>query len=116
LHAALEPGEGCVLILTDHESHVFCLDCANAQGLTGHRPDDARACPACRTKLTNPDDAVITNLHPTEDYKTSVLSGLSPDIVMECAGRALGFWTYQTAQETFVYRRCRHIDCFFGMS
>jgi len=84
-------------------SHVFCLDCANTQGLTGHNPDKTRACPACRTELTNPDDAVITNLHPTEDYKTSVLSGLSPDIIMECASRALGFWTYQTAQETFVY-------------
>lgn len=49
--------------------------------------------------LPNPDDVVITNLNPTEDYKTSVLSGLSPNIIIECAGRALGFWAYQTTQE-----------------
>jgi E3 ubiquitin-protein ligase CCNP1IP1 len=49
--------------------------------------------------LPNPDDVVITNLNPTEDYKTSVLSGLSPNVIIECAGRALGFWAYQTTQE-----------------
>jgi E3 ubiquitin-protein ligase CCNP1IP1 len=49
--------------------------------------------------LPNPDDVVVTNLNPTDDYKTSVLSGLSPNIIMECAGRALGFWAYQTTQE-----------------
>ena len=42
---------------------------------------------------------VVTRLNPAEDYKTSVLSGLSPTIVMECAGRALAFFSYQTAQE-----------------
>ncbi|KAI9736390.1 MAG: hypothetical protein M1818_006123 [Claussenomyces sp. TS43310] len=52
----------------------------------------------------NPDDAVITNLNPTEDYKTSVLSGLSPNIIMECTGRALSFWAYQTTQE-IVYQQ-----------
>jgi E3 ubiquitin-protein ligase CCNP1IP1 len=52
--------------------------------------------------LTNPDDVVVTNLNPTEDYKTSVLSGLNPHTIMECAGRALSFWAYQTAQEMFV--------------
>lgn len=52
--------------------------------------------------LTNPDDVVVANLNPTEDYKTSVLSGLSPNIIMECAGRALSFWTYQTTQEMSV--------------
>jgi len=45
---------------------------------------------------------VITNLNPTEDYKTSVLSGLSPNVIMECAGRALGFWAYQITQEVYV--------------
>ncbi|KAL1642374.1 hypothetical protein SLS58_005448 [Diplodia intermedia] len=58
-----------------------------------------RVCPACDTPLRNPDDAVETRLDPTEDYKTSVLSGLSPTIVMECAGRALAFYSYQTTQE-----------------
>lgn len=52
--------------------------------------------------LTNADDVAVTNLNPTEDYKTSILSGLSPSIIMECAGRALSFWAYQTAQEMSV--------------
>ncbi|CAK48291.1 uncharacterized protein An11g00580 [Aspergillus niger] len=60
-----------------------------------------RSCPACQTVLVNPDDAVATALNPTEDYKTSVLSGLDPNTIMECAGRALLFWTYQTTQEIF---------------
>jgi E3 ubiquitin-protein ligase CCNP1IP1 len=38
-------------------------------------------------------------LQPTEDYKTSVLSGLDPTTIMECAGRGLAFWAYQTTQE-----------------
>lgn len=45
---------------------------------------------------------MITNLNPSEDYKTSVLSGLSPEAIMECAGRALSFWSYQMTQDLFV--------------
>ena len=54
----------------------------------------------------NPDDVVVANLNPTEDYKTSVLSGLNPNVIMECAGRALSFWAYQTMQEMFVEKFC----------
>ncbi|PGH08087.1 hypothetical protein AJ79_06087 [Helicocarpus griseus UAMH5409] len=80
--------------------HIFCLQCADHLGLS--RPTTSeRQCPACQASLLNPDDAVSTVLNPTEDYKTSVLSGLDPHTIMECAGRALAFWTYQTAQEVF---------------
>ena len=34
--------------------------------------------------------------------KASVLCGLSPTVIMECAGRALNFWAYQTTSEMFV--------------
>jgi E3 ubiquitin-protein ligase CCNP1IP1 len=51
----------------------------------------------------NPDDAVVAQLNPSEDYKTSVLSGLTPTIIMECAGRALGFYSYQASQEASVF-------------
>ncbi|KAK8168880.1 hypothetical protein BKA80DRAFT_66162 [Phyllosticta citrichinensis] len=79
-------------------SHIFCLACSNELGLS--RPDgQVRICPACDTQLPNPDDAVETRLDPSEDYKTSVLSGLSPTLIMECAGRGLAFYTYQTTQE-----------------
>ncbi|PLN83920.1 cyclin [Aspergillus taichungensis] len=81
-------------------SHIFCLQCAETLGLS--RPDSGeRRCPACQATLINPDDAVATILNPTEDYKTSVLSGLDPNTIMECAGRALLFWTYQSSQEIF---------------
>lgn len=83
-------------------SHIFCLPCAGALGLAS-AANSQRICPACSTSLPNPDDAVRTQLNPTEDYKTSVLSGLSPAIITECAGRALGFWSYQSSQEMSVY-------------
>ncbi|KAI1176677.1 hypothetical protein F4777DRAFT_577785 [Nemania sp. FL0916] len=79
--------------------HIFCGDCANRLGLTSQRRDEPTACPACGTHLTNPDDAVIANLKPSEDYKTSVLSGLSPNVIIDCASRALSFWAYQVTQE-----------------
>ncbi|KAI0022562.1 hypothetical protein F4780DRAFT_182848 [Xylariomycetidae sp. FL0641] len=80
-------------------SHIFCPDCAARLGLTSQRHESRHSCPACGSHLTSPDDAVIANLNPTEDYKTSVLSGLSPNVIMECASRALSFWAYQTTQE-----------------
>lgn len=58
-----------------------------------------RTCPACNAELQNPDDVVVAGLNPSEDYKTSVLSGLSPAIIMECASRSLAFHSYQTSQE-----------------
>jgi len=79
-------------------SHIFCVPCSQSeQCLTTTTAE--RTCPACNTELSNPDDAVVTQLNPTEDYKTSVLSGLSPNIIMECAGRGLAFYSYQTSQE-----------------
>lgn len=87
--------------LTSH-SHVFCTDCSSRFRLSGQREGQRPICPACDVHLPNPDDVVITDLNPTEDYKTSVLSGLNPNIIMECAGRALSFWAYQTTQEMLV--------------
>ena len=45
----------------------------------------------------------MSGLNPSEDYKTSVLSGLSPTIIMECASRGLSFYSYQASQE-IVYQ------------
>lgn len=59
-------------------------------------------CPACQTHLPRPDDAISAILNPSEDYKTSVLSGLCPEAIMECAGRGLSFWSYQMVQDLFV--------------
>ncbi|KAE8555621.1 hypothetical protein EYB25_000319 [Talaromyces marneffei] len=93
----------CRKVLTDQAvvttcSHIFCLSCAGNLGLT-RQTQQSRTCPACQANLPNPDDVVSTILNPTEDYKTSVLSGLDPTTVIECAGRAFSFWAYQTTQE-----------------
>lgn len=79
-------------------SHIFCLNCSESSSLLppeGH----ARKCPACQERLDDPDAAVMTNLKPTDEYKTSVLSGLSPGIIMECASRGVAFYEYQCSQE-----------------
>jgi hypothetical protein len=101
-----------------HFSHIFCLRCADELGLT-RAAAETRSCPACSQHLPNRDDAVTTVLQPTEDYKTSVLSGLDPTTIMECAGRALAFWSYQTAQEMYSTifqpkRRADHLQCIPG--
>ncbi|KAL7411923.1 hypothetical protein BDY24DRAFT_342323, partial [Mrakia frigida] len=59
----------------------------------------SKQCPACDTVLSEPDDVVICTLNPSNDYRTSVLSGLAPSIVMEICTRALSFWQYQITQE-----------------
>lgn len=85
-------------------SHIFCEDCAGRLHLTN--PNNRhKMCPACDQPLLNADDVVLANLNPTDDYKTSILSGLSPNTIMECAGRALNFWAYQTSQEMYVLYR-----------
>ncbi|CAG8562877.1 11698_t:CDS:10, partial [Ambispora gerdemannii] len=82
-------GRACVTTC----SHIFCVDCANKAF------SSALVCPACDTSLTENDDIVFADLNPSEDYKSSVLSGLRPDFIMEICTRALSFWTYQTTQE-----------------
>ncbi|KAI0921955.1 hypothetical protein AcW2_006780 [Taiwanofungus camphoratus] len=41
----------------------------------------------------------VCSLHPSNDYKTSVLSGLNPSIILEICSRAMSFWQYQVHQE-----------------
>ncbi|EXJ94291.1 hypothetical protein A1O1_02685 [Capronia coronata CBS 617.96] len=84
------------------DRHIFCIACSKNAGLTD-APRTQRRCPVCATTLPNIDDAVQTRLNPSEEYKASVLSGLDPSTIMECAGRAIAFWTYQITQE-FSYQ------------
>ncbi|EIM88500.1 uncharacterized protein STEHIDRAFT_54448 [Stereum hirsutum FP-91666 SS1] len=86
---------------------LFTVDCANE--LFGA----ARLCPACETSLTEPcvplgllrwtipynTSLTVCSLHPTNDYKTSVLSGLNPSTILEICSRAVSFWQYQIHQE-----------------
>ncbi|KAL1690733.1 hypothetical protein GGG16DRAFT_113747 [Schizophyllum commune] len=52
----------------------------------------------CRKSLTDK-AVVVCSLRPSNDYKTSVLSGLSPSIILEICSRAISFWQYQIHQE-----------------
>ncbi|KAJ7638573.1 hypothetical protein FB45DRAFT_976707 [Roridomyces roridus] len=96
----------CRRPLTDKvSSHIFCVDCANKLF------NSSRLCPGAivgyiLTILLPSDDVVrslsphkICSLHPSNDYKTSVLSGLTPSIILEICSRAISFWQYQSHQE-----------------
>ncbi|EED13158.1 conserved hypothetical protein [Talaromyces stipitatus ATCC 10500] len=83
---------------TLNDRAAVTTSCAETLGLAPQTQKN-RICPACQANLRNPDDVVSTVLNPTEDYKTSVLGGLDPTMIIECAGRALSFWAYQTTQE-----------------
>ncbi|KAI7824675.1 hypothetical protein BC939DRAFT_515604 [Gamsiella multidivaricata] len=73
--------------------YIFCVACANkAFGA-------ALVCPACEASLTQQDDVVFVELNPGQEYRSSILSGLRPEVIMEICTRAISFWTYQTSQE-----------------
>ncbi|ORY73436.1 hypothetical protein BCR35DRAFT_333699 [Leucosporidium creatinivorum] len=72
--------------------HCNSLKCRKALGL--------EICPACETTLPDPDDIVQTFLNPGDAYKTSVLSGLTPSLILDIASRAMNFWSYQVQQES----------------
>lgn len=79
-------------------SHTFCIECTRALGLqtqTRH----SRKCPACGAALPGDNDAVITELRPSDEYKNTALSGLDPQTILDCASRAISFWTYQMSTE-----------------
>ncbi|KAH8085394.1 hypothetical protein HD553DRAFT_28045 [Filobasidium floriforme] len=73
-------------------SHIFCGPCANS--LIGTE----RICPACNAHLPGSDEITTMSLSPHTEWKASVLSGLSPGLILEIAQRAMSFWTYQTSQ------------------
>jgi E3 ubiquitin-protein ligase CCNP1IP1 len=86
--------------------HILCVDCSRILGLSD-APLSQRRCPICNTELPNVDDAILTRLNPSEEYKTSILSGLDPGTILECASRAIGFWVYQTTREMYAKgKRC----------
>ncbi|KIM45871.1 hypothetical protein M413DRAFT_16691 [Hebeloma cylindrosporum] len=86
-------------------SRSVLVDCANELF------NPSRLCPACDTNLAEPDDVVVSLLHPTNDYKTSVLSGLTPATILEICSRAISFWQYQIHQEsTFQQAVVRNLN------
>lgn len=87
-----------MLFLSNVHRHIFCRECVQEHRFVdpagGHRQ-----CLACETILPAADDVVRTNLRPKEAYLTTVLSGLDPTTVINCASKALSFWNYQMNTE-----------------
>jgi E3 ubiquitin-protein ligase CCNP1IP1 len=88
------------LRLTACQSHVICLECAHNIGFND-QDVPGKHCPVCKVELQTPEDVKLKSLHINEGYKTTILSGLSPDTIMECASRAINFWSYQAIQESY---------------
>ena len=72
------------------------MDCANASF------SRALVCPACDSVIPSTDDIICLSLNPTEEFKSTILAGMHPDIILDICQRALRFWTYQVEQEAFV--------------
>ncbi|XP_033099859.1 E3 ubiquitin-protein ligase CCNB1IP1-like isoform X2 [Anneissia japonica] len=57
------------------------------------------SCPACESNLSSKLDIIRIDLSPSEQYKSMVLAGQRPEVVLEVSARAIAFWTYQVHQE-----------------
>ncbi|KAM0516121.1 hypothetical protein ACHAPE_005744 [Trichoderma viride] len=108
-NALLCNGPKCRKELTDRAlvttcSHIFCLDCVQKSGFVGQGDQRCTVCPVCEVQLPKEEDVALLSMNPTEEFKTCALSGLSPNVIMECAGRAISFWSYQVAHDLHYQR------------
>lgn len=74
-------------------SHIFCDEDGTKEFNKCYK------CPACETRLATNLDIIRIDLQPSEQYKSMVLAGQKPEVIMEICTRALSFWTYQAHQE-----------------
>ncbi|XP_065067775.1 E3 ubiquitin-protein ligase CCNB1IP1-like isoform X1 [Rhopilema esculentum] len=74
-------------------SHIFCDEDGTKQFNKSYK------CPACEANLPGKFDIIRVDLQPAEEYKSMVLAGLKPEIIMEICSRAIAFWSYQAYSE-----------------
>ncbi|XP_014769952.1 E3 ubiquitin-protein ligase CCNB1IP1 [Octopus bimaculoides] len=74
-------------------SHIFCEEDGSREF------NKAYSCPACESSLSGTFDIIRIDLQPSDQYKSMVLAGQKPEVIMEICSRALSFWTYQSHQE-----------------
>ncbi|XP_046961646.1 E3 ubiquitin-protein ligase CCNB1IP1-like [Vanessa cardui] len=79
-------------------SHVFCIE--HGQREFKRNAENSLTCPACGSELRDKFDVIQADLKPSETFKSIVLAGMKPDIIMDIAMRAMSFWSYQVEQET----------------
>lgn len=78
-------------------SHIFCLDCSNAQF---HPEPTRRLCPACKTALPSAEEVYVQNLDVGFESRAVFLAGLPPALVLDMATKAIHFFVYQQSQES----------------
>ncbi|KAK7861878.1 hypothetical protein R5R35_002845 [Gryllus longicercus] len=79
-------------------SHAFCMHHGN-QILSNEL-----MCPACKTPLNkNKYDLTCADLNPSEDFRSMILAGLRPEIIIDIAHRAISFWSYQIHMENMYH-------------
>lgn len=79
-------------------SHAFCVEHGQKEFRKGS--GNCMICPACGTELRDKFDVIQAELQPCETYRSIVLAGMKPDVIMDIAMRAMSFWSYQMEQET----------------
>lgn len=79
-------------------SHAFCAE--HGENEFGKKVHDILLCPACNSQLSDKFDVVQADLNPPETFKSIILSGMKPDVIMDIAMRAMSFWSYQMEEET----------------
>nr|XP_018917919.1 PREDICTED: E3 ubiquitin-protein ligase CCNB1IP1-like [Bemisia tabaci] len=77
-------------------SHIFCEE-------HGNMISQNQVCPACNESLLGNHDATIQNLNPPDIFRSMVLTGLRPDVIVDIIARSMAFRTYQMAQERAYY-------------
>ncbi|KAK4462800.1 hypothetical protein QBC42DRAFT_155167, partial [Cladorrhinum samala] len=76
-------------------SHCICPQCAITAGF---RDDAPLTCPACQNPLRR-DDVFEQIVNPPGEWQNLAMCGLEPTIIMEAAGRAISFWSYQMGSQ-----------------
>lgn len=79
-------------------SHAFCVEHGKKE--FKRNIHNSLTCPACGTELQDKFDVIQADLKPGETFKSIVLAGMKPDVIMDIAMRAMSFWSYQVEQET----------------
>ncbi|VDM19557.1 unnamed protein product [Hydatigera taeniaeformis] len=72
--------------------HIFCLSHGPSLEAGQHRTN----CPACNSSLDrNANDFIEVDLQPSDRFKSLILAGQSPDIILDITKRAITFFVLQ---------------------
>ncbi|KAK0743739.1 hypothetical protein B0T18DRAFT_329025, partial [Schizothecium vesticola] len=87
-------------------SHALRLNCASRHGFAGSGP---YTYPVCRQPLIG-GEIYKQVLQPSDEWISVALCGLNPIFIMECAGRAVSFWSYQMTNKMYSALSSRTVD------